>query len=466
MADLLGLASRSRLACSDQMPNGRPPSKLSTESVPDAIERPRTEPRPKKRTLRSSLATPRPNTNSMPVGGPVVENRRSHGEAWDPKIGTVPVLGRGAYGMVYSLGGGQCAKVARFSADNFYREAFFLSLLACHPGVVDLYGIQSDGRGRRILILEECACTMQQWMTTGPSTNNKVQVLVDIIGSLELLHRMNVVHADIKPENIMFTESGNLKIIDFGLSTFRELATTKYTTPRYRGSKPGFRQDVYAAAIAIRQMFGFRGKETTRIMSQYIPPPAAEVIESLGKKKNHGDLRNYLTHLDRQPLDIEAFTETASLGLEASVLDEFDLDDIEYPRFFRTFLDHNPDQVENILCTVSLLHWKPKPRKFLGLNVGRGGRTIESSRALNCRCSAGFFDFFKTFILYVREYSYNPRCEVPKIVEVRRNSRTKTHRRSRPGRYRRSRSTCEFSPTREGLSTTRSGRALSLSITK
>jgi len=382
-------------------------------------------------------------------------------EKWDPRVGAAetPILGRGAYGMVYSLGNGQCAKVARFSADAFYREAFFLSLLSSHPGVVSLHGIQSDDRGHRILILEECVCTMQRWMASNASVEKKIRVVIDLIRSLELLRRMNLVHADFKPENIMFTSQGDMKIIDFGLSSFREIATTKYTTPMYKAPKAGFGQDSFAAAIGIRQMFGFRKKESLARMTQSVPPEVATVIASMSKKGSKS-LRTYLTHLGESPLDVEVCQDTELLGLDARTLDEFDLEDIEYPAFYRRFLEANPTEVENILCTVSLLHWKPRVRKFLGVSLARNRGFAESNRALSCRCSARYFDFFRTFSAYIRQYSRDPHCEVPTVVVLRKISgRRKT---VKPQRLCRSRSICDMTTEPLRLSSVEREWALSL----
>ena len=43
-----------------------------------------------------------------------------------------------------------------------------------------------------------------------------------IISGIEYLHKLNVVHRDMKPENLLLDHQGNIKIVDFGLSNIYE----------------------------------------------------------------------------------------------------------------------------------------------------------------------------------------------------------------------------------------------------
>jgi serine/threonine protein kinase len=47
-------------------------------------------------------------------------------------------------------------------------------------------------------------------------------LLNTMLKTLETIHKLSVIHRDIKPDNFMFDESGRLTLIDFGLSTFYE----------------------------------------------------------------------------------------------------------------------------------------------------------------------------------------------------------------------------------------------------
>jgi len=41
-----------------------------------------------------------------------------------------------------------------------------------------------------------------------------------IISGVEYLHKLNIVHRDLKPENLLLDDDCNIKIVDFGLSSF------------------------------------------------------------------------------------------------------------------------------------------------------------------------------------------------------------------------------------------------------
>lgn len=56
----------------------------------------------------------------------------------------------------------------------------------------------------------------------------------EVVLALEYLHeKMNVIYRDLKPENLLVTEKGHIKITDFGLSKKKEICKTYCGTPEY-----------------------------------------------------------------------------------------------------------------------------------------------------------------------------------------------------------------------------------------
>ena len=85
------------------------------------------------------------------------------------------------------------------------------------------------------------------------------QILVQCAEALEYAHSHNVVHKDIKPENIFLTESGELKIVDFGSAVLNDaraqasgdiVGTPEYMAPeQLRGDIVGPTADIYALGV-------------------------------------------------------------------------------------------------------------------------------------------------------------------------------------------------------------------------
>lgn len=107
--------------------------------------------------------------------------------------------------------------------------------------------------------------TLRQWMFDHPNPDlETVRRLVEQIAKgLRAFHRKEIIHQDLKPENVMIDRSGTVKIIDFGSSRvagFEEAAeavdkpdivgTIDYTAPEYhRGETPTNRSDIYSLGV-------------------------------------------------------------------------------------------------------------------------------------------------------------------------------------------------------------------------
>lgn len=112
--------------------------------------------------------------------------------------------------------------------------------------------------------------TLAQWMTDNPKPDlATVRGLVDQIArGLQAFHRLEMVHQDLKPDNIMIDATGTVKIIDFGatrVAGIEEVATpiaqmnllgaAQYAAPEYFLGEPGSpRADQFSLAVIAYQM--------------------------------------------------------------------------------------------------------------------------------------------------------------------------------------------------------------------
>ena len=183
----------------------------------------------------------------------------------------VELLGRGGTGTVFHardkfLGIDVAIKVVNRELvekpgvlDSFKDEARITMQLS-HRCILRLYGYQVyngchyivmeqvRGRPLRDIILDSGAL----------STETTCRILQQVGSALDYAHAHNVVHKDVKPENVYLTEAGELKVIDFGSAVLRDasqeegyvVGTPEYMPPeQLRGEVVGPQADVYALAV-------------------------------------------------------------------------------------------------------------------------------------------------------------------------------------------------------------------------
>lgn len=107
--------------------------------------------------------------------------------------------------------------------------------------------------------------TLRQWMDDNPSPSLQRfrELISEIATGLRAFQRMEMIHQDLKPENIMVTNDGTLKIIDFGSAKVAGLSeidtpidkdlllgTERYTAPEYlRGGTGDSRVDIFSLGV-------------------------------------------------------------------------------------------------------------------------------------------------------------------------------------------------------------------------
>lgn len=98
------------------------------------------------------------------------------------------------------------------------REARLLASLS-HPNIAMLYGLE-EADGSKILVLEYVSGeTLADRLKRGPlSLIETLEVARQIARGLEKAHDNGIIHRDLKPGNVMITEGGAVKILDFGLA--------------------------------------------------------------------------------------------------------------------------------------------------------------------------------------------------------------------------------------------------------
>ncbi len=170
-------------------------------------------------------------------------------------------------------------------ADANYLERFMLedwiAQRIASPHVVRAYG---QKRRRRFVytVMEYIeGQTLTQWMLDNPKPSLTAvrDIIEQVSKGLQAFHRLEMLHQDLRPENIMIDRAGTAKIVDFGatrvaglmeLANSRDeiLGTAQYTAPEYFVGDAGTsRSDIFSLGVITYQMLSGRlpyGAEVSR----------------------------------------------------------------------------------------------------------------------------------------------------------------------------------------------------------
>lgn len=140
------------------------------------------------------------------------------------------LLGRGSFGEVYKVQSNEDGRqyAVKRSAHRFrgnsernrsVREARNHERLCPHPHILDFVAAWEEC-GRLFIQTELCSTSLllhAENQPPGPDEPSAWAYLCDLLSALQHLHSLGFVHLDLKPANVLITDSGRLKLADFGL---------------------------------------------------------------------------------------------------------------------------------------------------------------------------------------------------------------------------------------------------------
>jgi serine/threonine-protein kinase len=192
-------------------------------------------------------------------------------------------LGRGAWGVVVAAHHRDLDRAVAikqlppaFGADpdvraRFRREAQLLASLT-HPHIVQIHDFV-EHEGMCLLVMERLdgGTLSSRFQGQGLTMEESVAAVLATCEALQRAHDRGVLHRDVKPDNLMFTEGGTLKVTDFGIAKVlggsQTVATTAgmvLGTPAYMapeqaaGNELVPATDVYAVAVILYELLSGR----------------------------------------------------------------------------------------------------------------------------------------------------------------------------------------------------------------
>jgi serine/threonine-protein kinase len=149
---------------------------------------------------------------------------------------------------------------------RFIGEAKAAAALS-HPNVVAVYDQRTDGEHVFLVMEYVPGRTLRDALTSlgrfGPRA--ALQIIQPVLAALGAAHRAGLVHRDVKPENVLITEDGQVKVADFGLAraetaskmtkTGMIIGTVGYLAPeQVLSGNADVRSDVYAAGVMLFEL--------------------------------------------------------------------------------------------------------------------------------------------------------------------------------------------------------------------
>lgn len=226
---------------------------------------------------------------------------------------TGAIIGRGGMGEVYRahdlvLGREVAVKVmlavegTLAASERFLREARAIARLS-DPHVVAAYDFgEYEDRFYLAMELVDGHTVGEELRCSGPFSPDRARSIVrQAAAGLAAAHREGIVHRDVKPDNLLLTRDGSVKVADFGIVRFLQdtpttltaggqlVGTTHFLSPERALGKPAEPpSDIYALGCVLYQLVTghppFLGENPASVMFQHVqrePMPPSEVRPGL-----------------------------------------------------------------------------------------------------------------------------------------------------------------------------------------
>ena len=216
-------------------------------------------------------------------------------------------IGEGGFGAVYiatqsSIGREVAIKIIKPAVANkpefirrFETEAQLIARLE-HPHITPLYDYWRDTTGAYLVMRYLKGGSLRNTIDdTGALELNTTSIILDQLASaLDFAHRQQVIHRDIKPDNILLDEEGNIYLADFGIAKDLAINTSNtdpdavvgsldYISPEQARSEPvSARTDIYSLGVVLYEMITgdhpFKEVSSVERLYKHINDPLPDIV--------------------------------------------------------------------------------------------------------------------------------------------------------------------------------------------
>ena len=157
-----------------------------------------------------------------------------------------------------------------------------------HPNIVNVYDVGEEG-GTHYIVMELVeGITLKKYIEKKSrlSIKETISIAIQVSMGIEAAHNNHIIHRDIKPQNIMISKEGKVKVTDFGIAkavssntiTSNVMGSVHYTSPEQaRGGFSDEKSDIYSLGITMFEMLTgrvpFNGETTVAIAIKHIQEP-------------------------------------------------------------------------------------------------------------------------------------------------------------------------------------------------
>lgn len=162
-----------------------------------------------------------------------------------------------------------------------------------HPNIVNVYDVGED-RGLYYMVMELVeGITLKEYIEKKGRLSHKevISIAIQVCTGIGVAHAANIIHRDIKPQNIIISKDGKVKVTDFGIAkattsntvSSNAMGSVHYTSPEQaRGGFSDQRSDIYSIGITLYEMVTgqvpFDGDSTVSVaikhLQEEITPPS------------------------------------------------------------------------------------------------------------------------------------------------------------------------------------------------